>query len=313
MTRREAPSDPAARVRPEQPALRRLLVGCDESDASTSAASFALSLAGMTGASAVLLHTGPTTDEAYLYAEELDVATEQVAAGERAWRQRLEALREYGPPGVSVECRVERGAPAAALVAAAIELEADLVLVGTGGVGRLRGAVLGSVSSPVLQHAPCSVMLFPEREPASAVLVRTVVVGIDGSPSSAYALQVGQALAVALGATLMLAHVVDPKLPVTAHPPKAALGQMRTGGMRILHEARQSVSAAAEDVAEQLLEGRPREELVRASEQHGSAVLVVGTRGLGGFRELLLGSTSRWVVNNARCPVLVAREPAGGG
>lgn len=312
MTRREEPSDPAGSVRPEQPAeLRRLLVGCDESDASTWAATFALQLAGTTDASAVLLHTGPTTDETPLQA--LGATEDQVAEGERTWRRRLEALCGQAPPDASIECRVEHGAPAAVLVATAIELEADLVLVGTGGVGRLRGAVLGSVSSQVLQHAPCSVMLFPEREAASPARVRTVVVGTDGSPSSTHAVRVGQTLAAASGAALVLAHVVDPHIPFASHPPSAALGHLRIVGTRILHEARQSVVAPAEDVAEQLLEGRPREELVRACEQHGPAVLVVGARGLGGFQELLLGSTSRWVVNNAPCPVLVAREPGDRG
>jgi nucleotide-binding universal stress UspA family protein len=59
---------------------------------------------------------------------------------------------------------------------------------------------------------------------------------------------------------------------------------------------------------EELVEGRAREQLVAASERHGPAVIVVGRRGVGGLKDLLLGSTSRGVVNTAPCPVVVVRR-----
>jgi nucleotide-binding universal stress UspA family protein len=50
---------------------------------------------------------------------------------------------------------------------------------------------------------------------------------------------------------------------------------------------------------------------VAAGERHAPALLVVGARGLGAAKSLLLGSTSRWVANYVRCSVLVVRPPAG--
>ena len=64
------------------------------------------------------------------------------------------------------------------------------------------------------------------------------------------------------------------------------------------------------EVVEELAEGPVRQGLVEACDEHGPAVLVVGSRGHGGFAGLLLGSTSRWVLNHAPCPVVVARRTA---
>lgn len=301
----------SAAPRPSQRlVLQRLLVGYDGSEGSTSAAAFAMSLAGRGDASATLLRAGPTTDMSPFDAEPMPQAAARMVAEEQAWRQRLEELCALQPAGARVDYRLDRGAPAAVVIAAALDIDADLVLMGTGGVGRLRDAVMGSVSAPVLMHAPCSVMLFPERATASVDSTRAVVVGVDGSPSSSYALLVAQALAASLGAPLVLAHVIDASVPRVTRPPEIFREQVREHGMRTLHEARDEVVAPLEAVEEELLEGRAREELVAACERHAPAVLVVGARGLGGFEGMLVGSTPRWLVNHAPCPVLVARDRA---
>lgn len=296
-------------------ALRRLLVGCDDSAGSARAAAFALALAGATGAHATLLHAGPDPAMTPGHAEAAAAAAEQVMASERAWRTRLAELRERAPAGAEVDVRLEHGSPALALMDAAEATNADLILLGSGGVGPVRGAVLGSVSSQLLQHAPCSVMLFAEgREPAApAAEAERVVVGIDGSACSRYALRIAQEVAVALGARLVLATAVDPRVAFVRHPPEAVRELLRAGGQQLLDEARASVAASLEAVEEELLEGAPRDALTTLCERHEPALLVVGTRGIGGFKSLLVGSTSQWMVNHAPCPVLVAREPGGDG
>jgi len=57
-----------------------------------------------------------------------------------------------------------------------------------------------------------------------------------------------------------------------------------------------------------MLEGDPRRQLLDASEREPQAMLVLSSRGRGGFAGLMLGSTAAWVATHARCPVLVARE-----
>ena len=286
------------------------MVGYDGSDSANAAAAFGLWLAGKTGCEATVVHAGPTPETAPT-ADLLLAVAEQVVAYEREWQWRLENLRKYAAEDAVVECRVVRGSPAGVLIAAAVDSGASIILTGSHGVGRVRGALLGSVSSQVLAHAPCSVMVFRENErSAPAAHARTVVVGIDGSASSRHALEVAQALAAPLGAALVLVHAYDPHVPFVSEPTRAMRDGLRRHAAAVLHEARKTVAAPLEVIEEETVEGRARDELVAACERHAPALLVVGSRGLGGFKELLLGSTSRWVVNHAPCPVLVARRSA---
>ena len=297
-------------AQPRDSRVARLLVGYDGSDSANAAAAFGLWLAGKTECEATVVHAGPNP-EAAPRADLLLPVAEQVVAYEREWRRRLENLREYAAEDAAVECRVVRGSPAGVLIAAAVDSGADMILTGSHGVGRVRGALLGSVSSQVLAHAPCSVMVFREVEPsAPATQAGTIVVGIDDSASSRGALEFAEALAVPLGARLVLVHACDPHVPFVSEPTGAMRDELQRHATTVLHDARKTVAAPLEVIEQEIVEGRAREELVAACERHAPALLVVGSRGLGGFKELLLGSTSRWVVNHAPCPVLVARRSA---
>ena len=94
------------------------------------------------------------------------------------------------------------------------------------------------------------------------------------------------------------------------YPVRSPAGLASNGAERVLGRAR-SWSAARHDVEVgcELVEGRPAQVLERRSRHAG--LVVVGTRGRGGFASLALGSTSRSVVQRAHCPVLVTRGAAG--
>lgn len=293
------------------PTLRRLLVGVDGSDAAGAACAFALWFAGKAGAEVMLVHACPELRFAAHaghtpHPEVLVAAAEQRLAETAEWQRRLQNLRAYAADGASVESRVVRDRPAAALLTGAAELDSDVILVGSTGVGSVRGRFLGSVSSQVVDHAPCSLMVFHEGQPSTPAHVRSVVVGVDGSPGAADALAIGQQLAAALGAQLVLVNAYQ--VATALAPPTSELrSELRRYATGVLASARRTLGSDAR-VVEELHEGGARHVLVEACDRHEPSVLVVGTRGLGGFRGLLLGSTSRWVLNHAPCPVLVARR-----
>ncbi|MUN64535.1 universal stress protein [Kocuria sediminis] len=134
-----------------------------------------------------------------------------------------------------------------------------------------------------------------------------VVVGVDGSEQSVEALRWAARIAPALGASLRVVAAWD-------YPPEYA-GYVPLGSDNFDEITRKRVDTAiqqafGEDVPEGLTTtvefGHPSKVLVRESED--AVMLVVGRRGHGGFRGLLLGSVSAACVSHASCPVLVIHE-----
>ncbi len=180
---------------------------------------------------------------------------------------------------------------------------ADLVVVGTRSAGALSRGVLGSVSASVLHHAACPVVVVPEpRDEPTAP--RRVVVGVDHSASSVHAL--GWAAQEAERRSW-------PLVPVLVRDP-AGLGSGQGVDLaRLEASERAALVAAARQhspgaaVEPEVLSGHPARELLHFA--HSGDLLVLGARGRGGFRSLLLGSTSTAVAEHAHCPVVVLRPP----
>ncbi|MGD0944860.1 MAG: universal stress protein [Acidimicrobiales bacterium] len=135
-----------------------------------------------------------------------------------------------------------------------------------------------------------------------------IVVGVDGSPASAGALEVAVEEARLRRARL---HVIY-AYPAMASPLTGSTGHDYYEQTE--HEARevlQHVAAAGPpteglDVEWLGVPGNPAEVLIEAS--RGASLLVVGSRGRGGFLGLLMGSVSSQCAHHAHCPVLIVRE-----
>lgn len=136
----------------------------------------------------------------------------------------------------------------------------------------------------------------------------TIVVGVDGSEASRDALRWAHEEARLRGASLRLVHVwVYPYLgPRTGvHEPREL---MEGDAAALLADELQRFRAEVPDgvaVEPRLLEGSPPDGLV--AESRDAELVVVGTRGRGGFSTLLLGSVSSAVAHHAHCPVVLVR------
>ncbi len=140
----------------------------------------------------------------------------------------------------------------------------------------------------------------------------TIVVGVDGSPESHEALRWAVREARLRGATLRVVHAWLMPVAFAGGAPGFALPVTHTefeqDGRRVLNEA---LAAAADEVAgveleRQVVEGSAARCLVRAAE--GADLLVVGSRGHGGFAGLLLGSVGQQCAHHAPCPVVIVRR-----
>lgn len=203
---------------------------------------------------------------------------------------------------------VPPGPPAAALVR--LSGNAARMVVGAPGRHRLDRILLGSVALPVVAHAHCPVVVVP----ADTVVVapRRILVGLDGSEASARALDVALTIAGSSGAAvtgvLCWNLEVHEGAVVTdeAGEARAAVEQhYRAIGQRTVEPGAERHPGVDVDI--EVRHGRPDEALVSAAAELEADLVVVGSRGHGGFRGLLLGSVSRRVVERAPCVVAVVR------
>jgi nucleotide-binding universal stress UspA family protein len=143
----------------------------------------------------------------------------------------------------------------------------------------------------------------------------TIVVGVDGSDGGAAALEFAATEAAFRGARLRIVSVWE--VPVAAYgggfaPPvvdPALWDVFLEGAQKVADEALASVKKLQPSLDAEVLvvKGQPADALL---EQSDATLIVVGRRGLGGFRSLLLGSVSQQVVQHATCPVVVVNHPA---
>jgi nucleotide-binding universal stress UspA family protein len=142
--------------------------------------------------------------------------------------------------------------------------------------------------------------------------MNVIVVGVDGSRGSEAALRFATEEAALRDATLRVVSAYHVQVPVYAGGFVPAVGLM-SGFRELAEEITADAAAKVEEldpgirVQKLVCEGQPAAELVREAE--GADLLVVGSRGLGGFRSLLLGSVSQQVAHHATCPVVIVPTP----
>jgi len=142
---------------------------------------------------------------------------------------------------------------------------------------------------------------------------RRIVVGVDGSVPSKAALTWAIAQARLTGAVVEA--VIAWEFPaMTGYPVLSADVDWEGLAGKVLADAVGDVagaSAGPAGIESKVMRGNAAQVLV--GESAGADLLVVGSRGHGGFVEALLGSTGQHCVHHANCPVVVIRGPAGGG
>lgn len=208
-------------------------------------------------------------------------------------------------PDLDVTAEIVVSPPAAALVEKSHT--AAMVVVGSRGRGGFQELLLGSVSRQVAAHADCPVVVV--RHPVDEG-AREVVVGVDGSKPALKALDFAYDYASRSGLRLRVVHTweVPPIGAITGVPtfsPPELLQDIKGNEMRVTAEALAGHSDRYPDVTvvQDVVRGTPVQTLADMSDR--SALVVVGSRGRGGFLGLLLGSVSHGVLHHAHCPVAV--------
>ncbi|WP_182049995.1 universal stress protein [Changpingibacter yushuensis] len=181
---------------------------------------------------------------------------------------------------------------------------ARVVIGARGGSGGFADRLLGSVASAVSARAYCAVVIVPSTPVETVLPVKHIVCGFDGSEAAHLALALAIREASRWGARLSCVSAVNFSgttwLPGSDYH-QEVLDDVRAGLRDAVAEA--TVDYDGVDVRCHAMEGNPAALMTEFST--AVDLLVVGTRGRGGFAGLLLGSTSQAVLQHSSCPTIV--------
>jgi nucleotide-binding universal stress UspA family protein len=288
----------------------RILFASDGSEDSELAATTAVGLAKITGSELHVLHVAPAFPD-YFEPSDPDEPGPTEREGRRILDEQVNKIENVG--GTVAQSHLRMGGAAEEVIDLSEELETGLIVLGSRGRGRIRRALMGSVSDSVVRHAHCPVMVVrwkPVSFPAKILLAT------DGSEEAALAAQSAADLAARTASELHVTHV-GKALSQGGFVAGVDVGPLPTGSQELLDkEAKELLQAQLERMREagasvteaHLMSGRADEEIIFRAEQVGADLVVVGSRGLGGVRRALMGSVSDSVVRHAHCPVLVVRR-----
>lgn len=292
--------------------MGKIIVGMDTSPGAATALRWAVREGELRGWDVTAVMAWNYLDQAHAGpGGRFDPAYSEVAVSTRLEEAVTEAVGLDAARGLSKQ--VVNDMPAAGLIAAADD--ADLLAVGARGLGGFRALLLGSVSEQCLHHAPCPVAVVRAMDlPAPGVGTspedperERIVVGVDGSKPAQHALRWAMEEARKRLATLEAVYAWrSPAVGVGPGIYTLDTQTIEEESRRILTDAvaREEPIQLPTPVHYTILCGPPGQVILEAAK--GADLVVMGTRGRGGFKGLLLGSASHQVARHAPCPVVVA-------
>jgi nucleotide-binding universal stress UspA family protein len=279
--------------------MSEILVGVDGTAGAEDALAFAERLAGATGATLRLATAFPYDDmpsrmsnEAFREALRADAMALLDGVGEAGMEK--EAVADMSPPH--------------ALHRLADEYDVGLVVVGSTHRGPIGRVLPGSTAERLLHGATCPVAIVPRGYRAGRESeIRTIGVGYDASDESRAALAAACDLARRFSAALRVIRIFD---STEVGTPGLAVGPAFAEVYKEVEERQradldQCVAGLPDDIGAEgvFLDGAPHHEL--AEQSHSLDLLLVGSRGYGPLRAVLLGGVSHGLVRSAACPVIV--------
>jgi nucleotide-binding universal stress UspA family protein len=276
-----------------------VVVGVDGSRSALDAVRWAAEEAGRRHRPLRLVHAEPP-----LPVDAVDLADRlRTEVHNQAWQWLHQAadIARDSDPDVEIDLRLTVDDPATMLVG--LSESAYEVVLGSRGYGGFTGLLAGSTALAVTTHARCPVVVVRGAEGRRG----PVVVGVDGSLASERAVEWAFDEAALCGADLIAVHVWHPRVSGLALADADRL-ELVAEHHRFLAQRLAGWQEKYPDVHVDrvVAEGHVAQRLIDHAET--ARLLVVGSRGRGGFTGLLLGSTSQALLHHAPCPVLVVRD-----
>ena len=221
--------------------------------------------------------------------------------------------------GLALRTKVKDGDAAGVIIDTAVAENVDLIVMSTHGRSGLSRWVLGSVTEKVLRQAPCPVLVIRDTKPFSHVLIT-----VDGSPLSEYALAPGFEVARRLGSSVTLfsveqAEELDPRFIAELERTEKGLGQLASDDFyRRTETYLENLADRYEPQLDQEIQTAPRstapvaQSILDFIEANDIDLVVMSTHGRSGLKRWVYGSVTEKVLHGAHCAKLVVRPPAAG-
>ena len=286
-----------------------VVVGVDGSPSSELALRWAVDEARRTRQ---LLHVVHALETELVISDKHQLGTKEApASSDQVLTAAVDVVRTMAPEVRTTPHSVTGFAPTTLIAASKI---AGTVVVGSYGRSALPTALLGSVSQQVAVHSSCPVVVVRGNSKQDGAGSGHVVVGVDGSEASEPALGYAFAYAASRGRSLTAVHTWwwEPLEGISLGEPWIGdWTEIASQEATLVSESLAGWSEKYPDVPvrSHVVRGDPVVELLDQS--RGASLLVVGSRGRGGFIGLVLGSVSRRVLKRASCPVAVVRSVGG--
>ena len=217
----------------------------------------------------------------------------------RAAKTLKEATQQLAALKLKGTVRKEQGAIAPVILKRAPKRD-GLLVVGSQGLDALDRFMLGSVSTKLIHHATCPVLVVKNE----AVPLRRITLATDGSDASAKALEfvltkfqpdrsTGKGWRAPIHVSVI--HV----MPFLKYP------ELKEAGYKLIEQSVQKLIKAGFTAEAVCQLGKPAEVIMKVASKHHADLIVMGAKGLGAIARFLLGSVSTRVVQHANCSVLV--------
>lgn len=297
----------------------RILLATDGSPAAGQARDLVAALPWREGGHVRIVSVAPTRAEILGVPWAVDALPDADQLEEDVLRAHRDALETAGREirsarsDLVIEPVLVRGRAASAILDEARAMPADLIVVGHRGHGRWEELLLGSVSSEVVDHARCPVLVARDER------LGPILFADDGSPSARAAERVLTSWPMFSGLPVTVLTVAEEGYPYAAALAPGlysdAMAQRAISTHELERMTREENEAAVGRLREHgfvmtglVREGSAAHEIVSVARERETGLIVVGSRGQTGLRRLILGSVARNVLLHAPCSVLIVRE-----
>ncbi|MDA8099301.1 MAG: universal stress protein [Nitrospiraceae bacterium] len=285
---------------------KTIVVGYDESESSKAALKEASLRVKRNQGKLYLVHA------VYFDQEEFAILPAQMeqrfSVGEKICKTvKTDLQKDYGLNG-SVESLVCEGEPPAVISDIARGKQADLIAVGTYGRKGIKRLIMGSVTSQLINEAPCDVLVVKRPCSACTGSYVSVLVPYDGSDSSKKALRRAGMMAKEEGSRITVLYVV-PRY-------EEMIEFFRTDSIRksMMAEAEKVIAGALKIADEDgfaigtiIREGHAADEVLATAAKQENDLIAMGSHGWTGMNKAIMGSTTTRVISSAVCPILVVK------